>query len=436
MAITQDDNLQRSFGSISLLSPYLSRTIRTGILTIIGPDGGVGVFGPGGTPSVTIRLHNLVLLLRLMLNPELAAGEGYMDGTLTIEKGTLRDFLHICTHDPDIAHRRATSTALDRIARPFRQFRQFNTVRRAKSNVAHHYNLSGMLYDLFLDEDWQYSCAYFPDGDESLEEAQEKKKSHIAAKLRLERDMKVLDIGSGWGGLALGLVQMTGADVTGITLSEEQLKIARLRAKKTGLSDHARFFLRDYRHEEAQYDRVVSVGMFEHVGAAHYETYFQTIQKVMKPDGVALVHSIGRKGQPGGVNPWLDKYIFPGSYCPALSEVLAAVEKSGLWVTDIEILRLHYAETLRHWHERFQANRDRVAALYDERFCRMWEFYLASCEMAFRNREMMVFQIQLTRRQDAAPLSRDYITEEELSFCNSQIPNNGDQHVQKYSFSD
>jgi cyclopropane-fatty-acyl-phospholipid synthase len=436
MAITLDESLRRSSRSITLLSPYLNRIIRTGTLTIFGPDGGMGVFGPGGDPSVTIRLHGRMLPFRLMLNPELAAGEAYMDGTLTIEEGTLRDFLHICTHDPDTPRIHTIPAMLDWLAGPLRYLRQHNTLRRAKSNVAHHYDLSGELYDIFLDEDRQYSCAYFPDGDENLEEAQEKKKRHVAAKLLLEPGMKVLDIGSGWGGLALSLAQMTGADVTGITLSEEQLKVARTRAEKTGLGDHVRFFLRDYRHEKAQYDRVVSVGMFEHVGVVHYETYFQMLRNVMKPDGIALVHSIGRRGPPNGVNPWLAKYIFPGGYCPALSEVLAAAEKSGLWVTDIEILRLHYAETLRHWHKRFQVNRNRVKALYDERFCRMWEFYLVQCEMAFRNLEMMVFQIQLTRRQNAVPLSRDYITERESSFIDSQIQDNGEQHVQDYPFGD
>ncbi|MGE0652842.1 MAG: class I SAM-dependent methyltransferase [Alphaproteobacteria bacterium] len=394
----------------------------------------MGVFGPGGGPSVTIRLHTRIAPFRLMLNPELAAGEAYMDGTLTIEEGTLRDFLHICTHDPDAPHIHATPAALDWLARPFRYLQQHNTLRRAKSNVAHHYDLSGKLYELFLDEDRQYSCAYFPDGDENLEEAQEKKKRHIAAKLLLECNMKVLDIGSGWGGLALSLAQMTGADITGITLSEEQLKVARMRAEKTGLSDRTRFFLRDYRHEKAQYDRIVSVGMFEHVGAAHYGTYFKTLRNLLKPDGVALVHSIGRRGPPTGIHPWIGKYIFPGGYCPALSEVLAAVERSGLWVADIEVLRLHYAETLRHWHERFLINRDKVRALYDERFCRMWEFYLLSCEIGFRNLDMMVFQIQLTRNQNAAPLSRDYISQWEALFRDSQTQDRGEQHVQNHPF--
>ena len=290
-----------------------------------------------------------------------------------------------------------------------RRLHQDNRLGRARVNVAHHYDLSGALYDLFLDQDRQYSCAYFHNGAETLEEAQEKKKRHIMAKLLLEPGMRVLDVGSGWGGLALEMAQTASVDVTGLTLSQEQLAVANKRAAADGLTSHVRFAMRDYRDEQGTYDRIVSVGMFEHVGVAHYRTYFDTLSKRLKSDGVALVHAIGRTGPPGSTDPWLRKYIFPGGYCPSLSEVLAAVERSGLWVTDIEILRLHYAETLRHWFERFQVNRDQAKAIYDERFCRMWEFYLASCEAAFRNGPMMVFQLQLSHRRDAVPLTRDYV---------------------------
>ena len=334
-----------------------------------------------------------------------------MDGTLTIEEGTLRDFLHLGTQNFDALDRQPFRVACRRLARPFRVLPQYNPIRRARTNVAHHYDLSGSLYELFLDGDRQYSCAYFADGTESLDEAQEKKRRHIVAKLMPEAGMRVLDIGSGWGGLAFELARTARVEVIGITLSEEQLAAARKRAAALGLSGRVHFFLRDYREERGVYDRIVSVGMFEHVGVAHYQAYFESLRRSLKPDGIALVHAIGRMEPPGDTDRWLRKYIFPGGYCPALSEVLAAIEKTGLWVTDIEILRLHYAETLRHWFERFQTRRELVRELYDERFCRMWEFYLACCEMAFRNGPMMVFQVQLARHRDAVPLTRDYITE-------------------------
>jgi cyclopropane-fatty-acyl-phospholipid synthase len=393
------------------LSRFLDRLICSGRLTVVDAGGGTRTFGPGGTPAVTVRLHDRALAWRLLANPGLAVGEAYMDGTLTIEEGTLHEFLHLCTakaqeHEVHLGHRIS-----EWLEKPLRHRHQYKPIQRARANVTHHYDLSGALYELFLDRDRQYSCAYFPEGGESLEEAQAKKKRHIAAKLLLEPGMTVLDIGSGWGGLALELARVARVDVTGITLSENQLKAARERAVAAGLGDRVRFALRDYREEQGVYDRVVSVGMFEHVGAAHFRTFFDTLRRVLKPDGVALLHAIGRMEPPGGTNPWLRKYIFPGSYCPALSETLAAIERVELWVTDIEILRLHYAETLRHWSERFRANRDRARAIYDERFCRMWEFYLAACEMAFRNGPMMAFQLQLARRRDVVPLARDYVTE-------------------------
>jgi cyclopropane-fatty-acyl-phospholipid synthase len=277
--------------------------------------------------------------------------------------------------------------------------------------VAHHYDLSGRLYSLFLDRDRQYSCAYFPRGDETLEEAQIAKKRHIAAKLCLDRpDVTVLDIGSGWGGLALTLARDYGARVTGVTLSTEQLAESRARTVAEGLEDRVSFKLLDYRAVDRKFDRIVSVGMFEHVGVGHYREFFDTVARALNPDGVALLHAIGRSDGPGFTNPWIAKYIFPGGYCPALSEVLPRVEKSTLIATDIEVLRLHYAETLRNWRRRFAANRDTITSLYDERFCRMFEFYLCGAEIAFRREGHMVFQIQLAHRQTAVPLTRDYIT--------------------------
>ncbi len=399
---------------LPFFSRLLAEMIRTGRLTVVDAAGRVHPFGPGDSgPDVSVRLHDPLLPMRILLRPSLALGEAYMDGTITIEQGTLRDLLHLCTSNLEALGRHPIGAVRGELNRMLRRLQQDNRLGRARANIAHHYDLSGALYDLFLDRDRQYSCAYFHTGAETLEEAQEKKKRHIMAKLLLEPGMRVLDVGSGWGGLALEMAQTARVDVTGLTLSQEQLSVANERAVAAGLSSHVRFALRDYREEQGSYDRIVSVGMFEHVGVAHYRTYFDTLRNRLNPDGIALVHAIGRADPPGSTDPWLRKYIFPGGYCPALSEVLAVVERSGLWVTDIEILRLHYAETLRHWLERFQANRDRAQAIYDERFCRMWEFYLAVCEAAFRNGPMMVFQLQLARRRDAVPLTRDYITDPE-----------------------
>ncbi len=308
---------------------FLDRLICSGRLTVVDAGGRTHTFGPGGTPAVTVRLHDRALAWRLLANPGLATGEAYMDGTLTIEEGTLHEFLHLCTANTQGPEVHPGHRIRQWLEKPLRYRCQYNPIRRARANVSHHYDLSGALYDLFLDRDRQYSCAYFPAGGESLEEAQAKKKRHIAAKLLLEPGMTVLDVGSGWGGLALELAQTAHVEVTGITLSEEQLKTARERALAASLGDRVRFALRDYREERGVYDRVVSVGMFEHVGAAHFRTFFDTLRRVLNPDGVALVHAIGSMEPPGGANPWLRRYIFPGSYCPALSETLAAVEKAG-----------------------------------------------------------------------------------------------------------
>jgi cyclopropane-fatty-acyl-phospholipid synthase len=300
---------------------------------------------------------------------------------------------------------------LQRLQQPFIRA---NNAARSRRNVAHHYDLNGRLYSLFLDRDRQYSCAYFPHGDETLEEAQAAKKRHIAAKLKLDRPgLTVLDIGCGWGGMALTLARDYGAYVTGITLSEEQLHEARARAAAEGLEDRVTFELMDYRAVDETFDRIVSVGMFEHVGVPNYQAYFNTIKKCLAPDGVAILHSIGRFAGAAITNPWIQKYIFPGGYSPALSEVTPAIEKSGLLMTDIEILRLHYAKTLVHWRRRFAANRDAIAALYDERFCRMFEFYLSASELTFRINDHMNFQIQMTHSREALPLTRDYIFDAE-----------------------
>jgi len=392
-----------------LLFKLLDRLVKAGRLTIVDAFGKVHHFGAGNTSTVSIRLHDRRLHHRLFLNPDLYLGEAYMDGTLTIEHGSLYDLLYLCTVNASALTHHPVQRIRQRLDRLWKSMQQHNPRRRARANVAHHYDLSDALYNLFLDADRQYSCAYFCSGTETLEEAQRAKQNHLAAKLLLQPGMQVLDIGSGWGGLGLFLAQAAQVDVTGVTLSEEQLKVARTRVTAAGLSKHVQFHLRDYRLESGLYDRIVSVGMFEHVGARHYGEFFGKLRSLLKSDGIAVLHSIGRMGAPGTTNPWLRKYIFPGAYCPALSEVLAAVERTGLWVTDIEILRVHYADTLREWALRFAAHRNAVEALYDERFCRMWEFYLAVSEVAFRNLDMMVFQIQLARHKDAVPLTRDYM---------------------------
>jgi cyclopropane-fatty-acyl-phospholipid synthase len=390
-----------------LFPAVLNSIVRSGSLRLIDGAGRIHEYGDGKSPHCTVRLGARHLDYTLALNPELSLGEAYMDGLLTIEEGTLFDCLEIAARNYSNFEQMVWFSQLSRATR---RLKQHNPIGRARHNVAHHYDLSDQFYDLFLDRDRQYSCAYFTSKDDSLEIAQESKKRHIAAKLLLDRPhLKILDIGSGWGGLSLYLAEETGADVTGVTLSVEQHKVADARAVAAGLADRVRFHLCDYREEPGQYDRVVSVGMFEHVGKKNYDEFFAKLGELLTIDGVALLHSIGYAGVPAPINPFIRKYIFPGADLPSLSEVFAAVERSGLIVTDVEILWLHYAETLRHWRERFIANRRRIAALYDERFCRMWEFYLVLCEMGFRFRSMMVFQMQLAKRVDAVPLTRDYM---------------------------
>jgi len=389
-----------------ILSFFFSRLIIKGRLTVSDPWGCVHHFGPDPAPLVAIRITTPAALRNILFWPDYHTGEAYMDGTLVIEEGGLRD---LCTLNQQALYSYWPSFVLTGIGKALRTLQQINPRARARANVAHHYDLSGALYDLFLDADRQYSCAYFSTGHESLEEAQLKKKQLIAAKLLLRPGQRVLDIGCGWGGLALYLAQKANVDVTGITLSREQLKTASQRAADAQLSGQVHFHLRDYRDENGKYDRLVSVGMFEHVGVGHYRAMFDKCRDILKPDGIGLLHAIGRMEAPAATNPWIRKYIFPGGYCPALSEVLSAIEHSGLWVTDIEILRPHYADTLRHWWDRFQASRNEIRALYDERFCRMWEFYLASCETSFRTGRMMVFQIQFARDRNAVGRTRSYL---------------------------
>ncbi len=399
-----------------LLARLLKKLIRSGSLTLIDASGDVHQSGDGSEPKVTIRVHDRTLHWKLGINPALYAGEAYMDGSLTIEEGSLYDFLDLATRSLWEPGNGIAVVAMGGLRKLVRLAQQFNPVTRARTNVAHHYDLSGGLYDLFLDADRQYSCAYFDRPGEPLEVAQENKKRHLAAKLLIDRPgLRVLDIGSGWGGLALYLAAETGAQVTGITLSEEQLLFAKERAEHAGLADKVSFHLRDYREEDATYDRIVSVGMFEHVGTPHYPVFFQRVYDLLATDGVALLHFIGRVDVPGSTNPWIHKYIFPGVYAPGLSEVMPIIERERLFVMDIEVLRLHYAETLKEWRTRFAENREKVKEIYDERFCRMWEFYLTGAEVGFRNQWQVVFQIQMAKEQEAVPLTRDYITDWERS---------------------
>ena len=365
--------------------------------------------GAAPGPQIAIALLDRSLPRRIMLSPEMGVGEGYVDGQLTIEGDDLEQFLRLSIGNMAAQGRTWMHHPLGILRYLGRRAYQLNPAGRSRQNVAHHYDLSGALYDLFLDEDRQYSCAYFLRGDMSLEDAQEAKKAHIARKLLLKPGMRVLDIGCGWGGMGLTLARDYGAQVLGVTLSTEQHKIANQRAKAEGLEDRVRFELIDYRDVQGEFDRIVSVGMFEHVGLPQYRTYFNKINELLTEDGIALVHTIGRAKPPGVTSPWIAKYIFPGGYVPSMSEMTAAVERSGLITTDLEVWRLHYAETLRHWYNRFTARIGEARKLYDDRFCRMWRFYLKASELTFRLDRQVVFQVQLARQQNAVPLTRDYL---------------------------
>ncbi len=387
----------------------MSRLIVEGELSVTFPDGRVRRYGPGGTPSGAIQIHDTSTLRALCLHPELGFGEGYMDGTLTTDGSSLADVMQLAVRNSRSGLLPGWTRAVERLRFAVRGPAMRNTARRSRSNVAHHYDISDEFYRLFLDSDMQYSCAYFANPDATLEEAQKAKKNHIAQKLCIEPGMRVLDIGCGWGGMALTLAGDFGAHVTGVTLSENQLATARRRAAAAGLEGQTDFRMQDYRALTEKFDRIVSVGMLEHVGAPHLQQYFSKVADLLSPDGVALIHSIGRNGRPTTQSPWLNKYIFPGGYVPSLEEVVAPVGRTGLWNLDIESLRLHYAMTLRHWLQRFEQQLPRVRAMYDERFVRMWRFYLVACIMVFEESDQCVFQFQLGHKRNAVPLTRDYL---------------------------
>lgn len=401
-----------------MLERKLTRLIRTGRLTVNGLRRKPVIVGMVSLddlhPQVVVRIKDRLTAAKIEMRPELYFGEAYMEGSLKLERGSLWDLLELCGRNLAGRPGHRMPNLFPRAGRTFARIariaHQLNSRRQARKNVAHHYDLSDALFRNFLDTDRHYSCAYFRSPSDTLEQAQSAKVMHIAAKLLLRPGMKVLDIGCGWGGLAISLARLTGVHVTGITLSKEQAAFASRRAEKAGLRDWVTIAVMDYREVQRRYDRIVSVGMFEHVGVPYYRAFFHTMVRLLTDDGVALLHAIGRTDGPGMTGAWTRKYIFPGGYVPALSEVLPHVERVGLWVTDIELLRLHYAETLRHWRERFLANVEHVRSAYDDRFCRMWEFFLASSEMGFRYGNLMVFQMQLAKRVGAVPLSRDYIT--------------------------
>jgi cyclopropane-fatty-acyl-phospholipid synthase len=399
-----------------LLDRLLYRMVQVGRLEVIDAEGERHIYQGSAGPDVAVRLKDKSLYRRLFLHPELVAGEAYMDETLTIERGTLRDMLTLFFLNARKIRSHPVQKVLNTALKRIKKLHQKNNEKVSRANVQHHYDLSNELYRQFLDKDMNYSCAYFEEGDD-LETAQQRKLRHIAAKLNLKPGQSVLDIGCGWGGMALYMAEAAEVEVLGITLSTEQLELARQRARERGLDNRVRFELMDYRKVEGEFDRVVSIGMFEHVGVVNYDTFFAKVAELLKPDGVALLHSIGRRGKPSSTSAWIRKYIFPGGYSPSLSEVFPAVERSGLWVTDLEILRLHYAKTLHAWHDRFLANRAKIAKLLDERFCRMWEFYLIGSELTFVYSGHMVWQMQMAKMKDTLPLTRDY-----LAAAESELP--------------
>ena len=383
--------------------------VKKGQLVVAYPNGRTIVYGQNLDKKIKVKINNPRIFRRLFVNPDLTLGEAYMDGDLVIKNNDIFGFLALITQNLTNQPDSWISRLLLFSNNSFLNSIKANVPSRSKSNVKHHYDLSPELYSLFLDVDKQYSCAYFKNVDDTLEQAQEQKKHHIAKKLSLYPGMTVLDIGSGWGGMAITLAKNYNVNVLGITLSEEQQKLSQQRAINEGLEGKVEFKLMDYREDLGVFDRIVSVGMFEHVGVPNYEEYFRTIKNKLSPGGLALVHTIGRITPPGGTSPWIKKYIFPGGYIPALSEMVAAVEKNYMYISDVEILRMHYAMTLSHWHQRFIENEERIKKIYDERFCRMWRYYLVASEISFRYYQQVVFQVQISKEQMTLPLTRDYL---------------------------
>lgn len=399
----------------SLLRAFFTKLVHRGVLEVETSSGRCFVVGDGKLATLKVRFEDRDAERNLLLDPELAFGELYTEGRLTVQKGTIYDVLQLVSQNLALSRPSRMAKARLKLRRMLAKLQGSNTKAKSKANVAHHYDLDHRFFDLFLDSDRQYSCAYFEHAGQTLEQAQLAKKRHIASKLLIEPGQSVLDVGSGWGGLALYLSEFNSADVTGITLSEEQLKFAMKRLADQTSEASVKFELKDYRDISDEFDRIVSIGMFEHVNRPHYDTFFSLMAKHLKPGGVMLLHSIGRVDGPSATNPWIEKYIFPGGYIPALSEVLPSIEHAGLIVADLEVLRMHYAMTLRTWRERLVAKKSAAVELAGEKFFRMWEFYLAASECAFRFGGLIVFQLQITNRINAVPLTRDYIAEREMA---------------------
>lgn len=405
-----------------LLARNLAPLVVTGVLEVVFPSGKRNLFGAGTSPTASIRFSDTRAVWAILQDPDLNFGEMFMQGRLVVEKGTIYDVLELLLRHAKNVPVSATVRTLDAWRMRLKPLLQNNLRGKARANVAHHYDLDDRLYELFLDGERQYSCAYFEQGDEPLDVAQVAKMRHIAAKLLVEPGHQVLDIGCGWGGLSHYLAEVAGAgQVTGITLSVEQLEVARQRAASSASAGQLNYRLEDYRDTQGPFDRIVSVGMFEHVGTAFHDAFFQQCRSLLREDGVMLLHFIGNSDVPDFNNPWIERYIFPGGHIPSMSEFMPALERSGLVVTDIEVLRLHYALTLRHWRERFMAKRAQAMALYDERFCRMWEFYLSMSETAFRYQDIAIFQVQIARKQEAVPLTRDYISARKADLAEREL---------------
>ncbi len=394
---------------MSLVS-FLNNLIKYDGFELIDANSKKYVIGnPVKEKPIVLKLFDQKLMQKLLINPDLYFGEAYMNGSLVIQNGTITEFLDLAFRNIGRGDINFYGTVIKKIKGTFRYLTSFNKIVKSKENVAHHYDISEKLYDLFLDKNRQYSCAYFKNENDTLEEAQKNKMHHIIKKLNIKPNQKVLDIGSGWGTLALEIAKETNASVTGITLSENQFEYSKNKAKEMNLSNQVEFKLIDYRQLNEKFDKIVSVGMFEHVGRKFYRTYFNTVSKLLNEKGIALIHTIGSTMPPRDPQPWITKYIFPGGYTPSLSEAVKPIENSGLIISDIEVLRLHYAHTLRHWKERFLSKKEEVLDMFDEKFFRMWEFYLASCEMAFKWGDQVVFQFQLTKDNTSVPNTRDYI---------------------------
>ncbi len=398
---------------MSLIGRMIDKLLKRGSITIVEPGKEPKSYGPGGGKSLTVRLTDRKVIFEILKNPRLGLGEAYMDGRLVVENGTALDLLELITQSNPWEDGGDGRGILNRGKAGLRRIFARNDAKRAKRNVAHHYDLGDELYRTFLDSDRQYSCAYFTSPDNDLEQAQWDKKAHIAAKLDLKPGQKVLDIGCGWGGMALFMHQQAGVDVLGITLSEDQLRIARERAADAGVSDHVKFELVDYRQLDGEFDRIVSVGMFEHVGSDFYGEFFAACRRLLKRDGVMLVHTIGKLGTASKPDPFTDKWIFPGYHLPSLSEMCSASEEVRLIVSDVETLRLHYAYTLRHWLKNVEANRGEIERMYDARFYRMWEYYLAGGIVMFESGAACNYQVQYVRDRTALPITRDYMGEAE-----------------------